>query len=285
MPIATKLTDVTASQLGRYAKLIYDKVGIVVSPQKVTLLSNRVRRRLRATGIESYEEYYKLLRDCPADDPEWEHFLQEITTHETYLFREQKHWDWLREEFTRELIASHKAGQREATVRVWSAACSTGDEAVTIACCLADGLPKTGWKVEILGTDIGAATVAQAQRLAFGERAVRLVPGHYLKLFFEKAASGNAWTPRAPIRDMLRFETHNLLDPIREPAFDLIVLKNVLIYFDAASKRRVLNNVRHALSPRGFLITGAAEGVGDLLDGMQSKLGWLHCAANTNNSR
>ncbi len=93
---------------------------------------------------------------------------------------------------------------------------------------------------------------------------------------------GNMWTLKAPLRAMLRFRTHNLLDPFREPPFDLIVLKNVLIYFDAASKQRVLTNIRQLLVKDGYLLTGAAEGVGDLLAGMQSKQGWLHRAANSN---
>lgn len=280
--ITTSIPDVTAKQLDRYAKLIYDKVGIVVSPQKATLISNRIRRRLRATGIKNYDAYYDLLLNCRPDDPEWEQFLQEITTHETYLFRDQAHWDWLRTEFIREVVASHAAGKRKPIVRVWSAACSTGDEGATIACCLADGLPKTGWKVDILGTDIGVKTVAQAERLAFGERAMRFVPNSFRKQYFETLVGGNMWTLKAPLRTMLRFRTHNLLDPLREPAFDLIVLKNVLIYFDAASKQRVLENVGRALAKDGYLVTGAAEGVGDLLGGMQSKQGWLHCAANSN---
>lgn len=138
---------------------------------------------------------------CRPDDPEWEHFLQEITTHETYLFRDQKNWDWLRNEFTRELIASHAVGKRRPIVRVWSAACSTGDEAATIACCLADGLPKTGWRLEILGTDIGVKTVAQVERLAFGERAMRFVPDHYRKQYFETMAGGNIWSLKPFKRD------------------------------------------------------------------------------------
>lgn len=280
--IATTIPDVTAKQLDQFAKLIYDKVGIVVSPQKATLISNRIRRRLRATGIKNYDAYYNLLLNCRPDDPEWEQFLQEITTHETYLFRDQAHWDWLRTEFVREVIAGHAAGKRKPIVRVWSAACSTGDEGATIACCLADGLPKTGWKVDILGTDIGVKTVAQAERAAFGDRAMRFVPDTYRKQYFETLVGGNMWTLKAPLRAMLRFRTHNLLDPFREPPFDLIVLKNVLIYFDAASKQRVLTNIRQLLVKDGYLLTGAAEGVGDLLAGMQSKQGWLHRAANSN---
>lgn len=277
MAIATATADVTPPQLERYARLIYDKVGIAISPQKTTLLSNRLRRRIRATGVGGYDEYFDVLKKAPADDPEWDAFLQEITTHETYLFRDEAHWAWLRDVFVPEVVSAVRAGERQPRLRVWSAACSTGDEATTIACCLADRIPlSTTWKIEVLGTDVGVGAVAQARQLHFGERAMRLVPPAYRQKFFEKVANSPAWTPKAVVRDMLRFDVHNLLQPMREPKFDLIVLKNVLIYFDAASKKRVLTNIRQAMGPGGSLITGAAEGVSELVVGLKSSQGWLH---------
>lgn len=266
--------EVTADQLDRYAQLIYEKIGVVISQQKKTLLSNRLRRRLRATGLSCYDEYLGLLKRTPASDPEWEAFLQEVTTHETYLFRDRAHWDWLRDQFAAEMAAAAKAGQRQQKLRVWSAACSTGDEAYTIACCLADRL--AGWKIDILGTDVGADAVATARKGEFGQRAMRLVPQAYQTRFFEKVAGKGSWSAKPNLRALLRFDTHNLLEPLREPAFDLVVLKNVLIYFDATSKRRVLNHVRRSLRPTGYLITGPAEGVSDLLKEWQSTSGWLH---------
>jgi chemotaxis protein methyltransferase CheR len=279
MAVASKGSDVTTEQLARYARLIYDKVGIVISPQKATLLSNRLRRRLRATGIESYDKYYETLKRSAPEAGEWADFLEAITTHETYLFRDDAHWEWLRTEFIRDLVSRSRSISRLNTVRVWSAACSTGDEAVTIACCLADRLPKSDWKVDILGTDVGVGTVAQAQSLKFGERAMRFVPSNYRRMFFDAIPETKTFTPKEQIRKMLRFRTHNLLDPLRESAFDLVVLKNVLIYFDSDSKRRVLHNVRKLMAPHGYLITGAAEGVAELLPGIKSKQGWLHSLA------
>lgn len=278
MPVVSQPTVVSDRQLGRYAELIYDKVGIVVSPQKALLLSNRLRRRLRATGIKTFEDYYTTLSSRPAEDPEWEHFLQEITTHETYLFRDPTHWEWMGGEYCRELVERHRSGKRQPLVRLWSAACSTGDEAATMACCLANGLPKGGWKVQILGTDIGVASVAQAQRLTFNERAMNYVPELYRNMYFDRLAGERLWKLKAPLCEMMEFRIHNLLDALGEADFDVIMLKNVLIYFDTASKRRVLANVRKLLKPNGYLITGAAEGASDLLEGMHSSMGWLHYA-------
>ena len=102
MTVTLPTEQVSDAQLGRYADLIYDRTGIRISPQKKTLLSNRLRRRLRATGIKGYDEYLKKLKSLPAEDAEWTAFLQEITTHESYLFRDISQWDWLRTEPARE---------------------------------------------------------------------------------------------------------------------------------------------------------------------------------------
>ena len=270
-------SDVTPQQLRRYAQLVYQKIGVTISEQKATLLSNRLRRRLRATGLNCYDEYYELLCRTATADPEWEAFLQEVTTHETFLFRDKSHWDWIHGVFLPDFMAQVRAGTRGPTLRVWSAACSTGDEATSVACCAADRLTPFGdWKVEIIGTDVGCGAVAAAQRGVFSERAVRLVPESMRKRFFDRAADGLSWASKPVLRNMLRFSTHNLLEPLREAPFDLVLLKNVLIYFDAASKKKVLEQVRRVVRPGGVLITGAAEGVAELIRDYESTNGWLH---------
>ena len=108
------LTEATDKQLALYAELIYRRTGIRVVPQKKTLLSNRVRRRLRETGIEGFDEYYERLTRLPADDPEWDEFLQEITTHETYLFRDENQWKWFRETYLPQCAAEAQSGSRRA---------------------------------------------------------------------------------------------------------------------------------------------------------------------------
>lgn len=269
--------DVTPNQLRRYAQLVYRKIGVTISEQKVTLLSNRLRRRLRATGLKCYDEYYELLCNASTDDPEWEAFLQEVTTHETFLFRDKTHWDWIQGTFLPGLMAQVKAGTRAPTLRVWSAACSTGDEATSVACCAADRLsPLADWKIDIVGTDVGCGAVAAAQQGVFGERAVRLVPDSMRKRFFDRDPGGQGWASKQLLRKMLRFKTHNLLEPLNEAPFDLVLLKNVLIYFDAASKKKVLEQVRRVMRPGSVLITGAAEGVAELIRDLETTHGWLH---------
>jgi chemotaxis protein methyltransferase CheR len=271
----TALEQVSDVQLSRYADLVYSRTGIRVSPQKKALLSNRLRRRLRSTGILSFEEYYRHLKKLSPKDPEWDAFLQEITTHETYLFRDKAQWDWFREVYLPACGAARAPGKPR-TLRIWSAACSTGDEAYTAACCIASSLPEcTTWRVRIVGTDIGKGAVEQANTAVFGERAMRQVPDALKRCYFSKAKDAELWQPKPILRDMVSFRQHNLLDPLHEMPFDLVFLKNVLIYFDPASKRQVLENVRSAIRPGGMLIAGTAEGVVDLLRDFQRIESWL----------
>jgi chemotaxis protein methyltransferase CheR len=142
---------------------------------------------------------------------------------------------------------------------------------------LADRLPTLpAWQVEILGTDVGAGAVAQARQTSFNERAMRLVPKAYRQKFFDKGTDGACAVLKAPYRKMMQFNTHNLLEPLSETSFDLVVLKNVLIYFDAESKKRVMTQIKRVLRPGGYLITGAAEGVSDLVGEFETTSGWLH---------
>lgn len=271
------LKQVTDTQLRQFADLVYHRAGIRISPEKKTLLSNRVRRRLRATGISSFDAYYQHLRALPPEDPEWDAFLQEITTHETFLFRDEGQWQWFGKQYLPELASEARSGNRPKQLRIWSAACSTGDEPITIACCVAACLPHySQWRVEILGTDIGVGALEEAREAVFGERAMRLVPADYRRRFFFKMPDTNLWKAKPLLTQMIEYRQHNLLEPIRHLPFDLVFLKNVLIYFDVESKRRVLANVRSAMRPGALLITGAAEGVAGLLDDFVRVHPWLH---------
>jgi chemotaxis protein methyltransferase CheR len=273
----TAMEQVTDVELARYADLLYARTGIRVSPRKKTLLSNRLRRRLRETGIENYDSYYQHLMKLPRSDPEWDAFLQEITTHETYLFRDEGQWRWFREVFLAEIAEAARKDLRKRSLRIWSAACSTGDEAMTIACGIAAGLPNyQNWEIRIIGTDIGIGAVEQARTAVFGERAMRLVPDDLRSRFFVEAKDGRTWQAKPSLTGMTSFWQHNLMEPFRERPFDLVFLKNVLIYFDAESKRKVMANILASIRPGGLLLAGAAEGVSDLLTGCRRLESWLY---------
>jgi chemotaxis protein methyltransferase CheR len=264
------------AQLARYADLIYRRTGIRLSPQKKVLLTNRLRRRLRETKVESFDDYYELLLRLKADDAEMDAFLQEITTHETYLFRDDVHWAWFRAKFLPGIVTEARQGRRPFRLRVWSAASSTGDEATTIATCIAGGIPNLSqWTVRIVGTDIGVGAVEQAKKAEFGERAMKLVPEDFKRRFFSREPQVGLWRAKPVLTDMMRFRRHNLMDPLDEEAFDLVVLKNVLIYFDGASKRTVVSNVREKMRPGGFLLAGAIEGVSEMVRRLERLESWL----------
>jgi chemotaxis protein methyltransferase CheR len=271
-----RIIQVTDEELRQFADLIYRRTGIRISPQKKLLLSNRLRRRLKQTGIEEFGEYFLHLRRLRDNDPEWDALLQEITTHETYLFRDDLQWEWFRTVFLAQRAAAARESHAPRSLRIWSAACSTGDEPLTAACCIAACLPDLSrWNIRILGTDIGLGALEQAKAAEFGPRAMRLVPEDYRRRFFAKTKDGEAWRALPMLTDMLSFRQHNLMEPLCERPFDLVLLKNVLIYFDPLSKTTVLHNVRAALVPGGLLMAGAAEGVADMLRDFQRMEAWL----------
>ena len=283
MPLAVTLAgsqdleQVTDAQLASFADLIYGRTGIRVSPQKKTLLSNRLRRRLRETHIASFGEYYKQIVQLKPSDPEWDALVQEITTHETFLFRDESQWNWFRKSYLASCAGGKPPGGVKGTLRIWSAACSTGDEPYTIACSIAASLPNwKQWKIRVLGTDIGLGALEQCRQATFSERAMRLVPEDFTSRYFTRLPGAPLWKAKPLLAEMVGFRQHNLLNRLCEPPFDIVFLKNVLIYLDAASKKRVMGHIRAAVRPGGLLVTGAAEGVAEYLREFRCLQSWLH---------
>ncbi len=283
MPLPVALADnggleqVTDAQLARFADLIYGRTGIRVSPQKKMLLSNRLRRRLRETRIASFGDYYRRLVQLDPDDPEWDALIQEVATHETFLFRDEAQWTWFRKVYLAACAAGKPPGGFKGTLRVWSAACSSGDEPYTIACSILASLQSARqWTIRVLGTDIGLGALAQCASATFSERSMGLVPEELKGRYFTKLPAGTQWKAKPALTELVSFRQHNLLDRLNEPPFDIVFLKNVLIYFDAASKARVMERVRAAVRPGGMLVTGAAEGVAEHLREFKCLQSWLH---------
>jgi len=271
-----KPQQLTDRELSRFAELICARTGIRVSPRKKALLSNRLRRRLRRTGTRSPSDYYARLKHLRPHDSEWDALLQEITDHESYLFRDEVHWDWFRNEFLAQCAADARRARRKRTLRIWSTGCSTGDEPITVACCIAACLPNfRQWKIRILGTDIAVGALEQAASGVFGRRAMRLVREDYRRRFFTKVEDAQIWQARPVLREMVDFRRHNLMLPLNERPFELVLLKNVLIYFDSQAKQRVVENVCKALRPGGLLL-GGAEGVADLARRCERLRPWLY---------
>lgn len=235
-----------------FQALFYDQLGLQLPPAKKPLVAGRLAKRLAALELGSYLEYYELLVGSEGGD-EMEIAIDLITTHETYFFREPQHFNYLQQK-----ILPQVAGQ--ADFRVWSAASSTGEEAYTLAMVLDQHRSPRPWSV--LGTDISLAVLRSARKGLFPEVRGERIPPHYLKRYCLKGKdrySGYFLVERA-LRERVEFRPNNLTSPCPELGqFDLILLRNVLIYFDPPTKQLVLGHLIDRLRPGGWLMVGHSE--------------------------
>ena len=267
-------------QFDRFSDFIYRKCGIRISGKKVSLLSNRIRRRLRAGGFEDFDSYYRFVTS-PSGADELASFLDAVTTNETFFFRTARHFDWLKSEFLTEVVSRQRSAKRSPTLRIWSAGCSTGAEPYSVAICLAENKHRLrDWQLYVLGTDISDESLQSACEGVFNSRAVESVTASQRRRYFRLPTSDGLWRVRPEIREMVTFKKHNLMTQLAEPAFDCIFIRNVLIYFDRASKQIVINNLLKALAPGGYLLVGPSEGIYDLLDPLQKVSPLLYRKAN-----
>jgi chemotaxis protein methyltransferase CheR len=240
------------------------------------LLSNRIRRRLRATGKADFESYSRLLQS-PRGRDELNDFLSAVTTNETSFFRTEKHFDWLKTRFVEDLLARVRHDRRSRQIRIWSAACSTGEELYSIAICLAEQRPKLlDWTIELHGTDISTSALDGARGGVYSADAVSDVRESLRSKYFQHDAGSNTWSVRPVLRDMVTLTHHNLMRPFREGAFDAIFVRNVLIYFSRESKQVVIDHLVRSLAPDGYLVVGPSEGIYDMLGMLQKRETFLY---------
>jgi len=268
--------ELTDEEYRKYCGLIYRVAGIRIAENKRVMVGNRVRRRLRATGIPSFAEYYTYLTS-PAGNGEMPLFLDAITTNETYFFRDPQHYDWLGETFLPEIV--HEAGlrKRRQSVRIWSAACSTGEEPYSIALKFVEKKPAfASWKITILGTDLSGAALTAARAGYYDARAVRLVEPAQRQACFEFDPKTERFAIKPEVKSLVTWKQHNLLFPLKDDPFDCIFIKNVLIYFDKESKQIVVKNLIGALAKGGYLVVGPTEGIYAMLDPLSKLKPWLY---------
>lgn len=254
--------DLTAAEFERFHDLIYALTGIHYPIAKLSLLSNRIRRRLRAGQLASFDAYLRLLQQ-PGASAEKQAFIDAVTTNETYFFRCQRHWEFFRswaQERARTL-------PRGATLRIWSAAASTGAEAGTALIVLHQvfGADFGGRRIELLGTDLNASVLEEARAGVFRAYALSQTPPEVVRRYFERRGDEFVFDPS--LRKLVTFEQHNLLQPLRGRPFDFVLLRNVMIYFDQASKAKVLANAQAAMQPGAYLLVGESESLMNLEHG------------------
>lgn len=240
------------SEFSRFRRFIHETAGIHLSDAKKTLVNNRLAGRLRARGLASYGDYYDLITGG-ADMQELQTAVDLLTTNETYFFREPKHFDFLRR-----LLEKRPAGGKP--FRVWSAASSSGEEAYSIAMLLADLLGDQPW--EVFGSDLSARVLAKARIGHFPMERASHVPKDYLRRFCLKGTGPEAGTllVNRELRARVSFEQINLVQPLPDVGqFDVILLRNVMIYFNKATKSTVVASLLNVLRPGGHFIIGHTE--------------------------
>ncbi len=269
-------TELTDDEYDRFCKLIYRVAGIRIAENKRVMIGNRVRRRLRATGIGTFAEYYVHLTS-PAGNGEMPMFLDAITTNETYFFRDPQHYKWLGDAFLPEIANQAALRRRPRSLRIWSAACSTGEEPYSIALkILQKKATFAGWRTTILGTDLSGSVLAAARTGGYDARAIRLVEPDQRLAYFDEDEPARRWKVKAVVKALVTWKQHNLLSPLKEEPFDCIFIKNVLIYFDKDSKEVVVRNLIDALNTGGYLVVGPTEGIYTMLDPLTKLSPWLY---------
>lgn len=248
----------------RFQALVRREAGIWLSPAKKALLVGRLAKRLRALGLASLRDYYEIVQ---ADEVERTHMLDCISTNETHFFREPRHFELLAGRVYPAWQAEAEAGRRPRRIRAWSAACSTGEEPYSLAMSLLDAFPPgRGWAIDILATDLSTRALEQARRATWPIAKAGEIPLALLKRFMLRGIGGEEGRMKAgpEIECLVRFARLNLNDETYPGMgqFDLVFCRNVLIYFDAATKARVLERLTGHLAPAGLLFLGQAESMG-----------------------
>lgn len=257
------LRDITDQEFAQFQRFIFDAAGITLSDSKKALVSGRLAKRLQHCQLDSYGAYLRLLASGSVPE-EVQIAVDQLTTNETYFFREMKHFDFLREQ----ALAAKSRGQ---PFRVWSAASSSGEEAYSIAMVLADCIETTPW--EVLGTDISSKVLEGAVRALYTSERGRHIPPAYLRRFCLKGSgdyAGHLLIERN-LRSRVRFQQVNLNTALPEVGqFDVVFLRNVLIYFSDETKRQVVTRVISAVKPGGYFFIGHSESLNGINDSVQS---------------
>ena len=249
-------------EFAQFRDLIYRVAGISLSQAKKQLVSSRLAKRVRHHNLTTYGEYFRLITS-PHGKAELQVAVDSLTTNETHFFREPKHFDFLR----RQVIPARRAGRG---LRIWSAACSSGEEPYSIAMMLDELLEKEPW--EVVASDISSQILEKARNGLYSEERIPEIPKHYLSRYCLKGVGEYHGTMliEPSLRDRVRFMSHNLLEvPSGLGEFDVIFLRNVMIYFDQETKRQVVSRLLPLLRPGGYFLIGHSESLNGVTEDVQ----------------
>jgi chemotaxis protein methyltransferase CheR len=242
--------------------LIYDYCGLFFEEDKLYLLRKRLSRRLLHHQFNKFQDYFLFLKYDPRADEEMMVITDLLTTNETYFFREAYQLRAFTDEILPEITEKKKAAG-DKTLRIWSAGCSTGEEPYTIAILIHEHLARLGiegWDIEILGSDISQRVLSVARRGVYHSSSFREVDDKYLSYFEE--VDNEKKKVSEEIHSMVSFVHLNLIDHNKIEllrTMDIIFCRNVIIYFDNAAKKKVVENFHKMLAPEGYLLLGHSE--------------------------
>jgi chemotaxis protein methyltransferase CheR len=248
---------ISAEQVQRFCEFLYRRTGMSFADSKRYFIDRRLEDRITATGSSSFQEYFSLLRTDA--DQEIEHLINSFTVNETYFYREEYQLRCMTTSLLDAIVRKRKPG---ATLRIWSIPCSTGEEPYSIALWLMENWPQVdSYNIEIVGSDIDTRALKAAAEGIYGDRALMRLSRDIIGRYFGPVTGGNYQIDER-LRNSIEFTRANLIDTrdmTRYRDFDLIFCRNVLIYFDDASRRLAAENLYDCLRPGGYICLGHSE--------------------------
>lgn len=259
-----KNENFTVDEFNRFSELIYEKTGIRFEMKKMYFIGKRVQKRIDEVGADSVSEYIRLLKFIDKDGKELQNLMNLLTVNETYFFRDFPQLTAFAEDSLIELT-DKKRKQDDRTLRIWSAGCSSGEEPYTLAIILLEMVDDIKyWDVDIVATDIDDPVIEKAKRAVYSNRSIKDVPPDYLERYFTRKGFDN-YQLKDIIKNMITFEHLNLSDSAlmrKKKNFDFIFCRNVLIYFDDLSRKKVVDHFYLALNKGGYIFLGSSESAG-----------------------
>src|SRR5258708_26209747 len=256
-----------------------------VETPKQHLVAGGLARRLRLYGLKNMKEYYQLVTQ-PDQQHERAVMIDCITTNESHLFREPRHFDYLECHVFPKWHQEAAARERVKRLRIWSAGCSSGEEPYSLAMLLLKNFPESkGWDLEVLGTDISTRVLEKARVAAYPIEKSKDIPAEHLRAYMLKGRGDHKGVMKVSpeLHRVVRFARVNLPAdsyPILG-SFDLIFCRNVLIYFDQESKLKVIDGILRHLSPSGLLFVGHSEHLGGIAPGLKTVAPTIHALASS----
>lgn len=252
-----RLSDETFALL---RDIVYKRSGIFFPENKKYLLETRLARRLELKDLKTFEDYYYFLLYDADKEREIQGLCNSVVTNETSFFRDGPQLEAFRKGVVARVI-EEKAKKSDRNIRIWSAACSTGEEPLTISMMLhEDGVLTRGWNVDILGSDISDNVLKTAAAGVYEKYSLRNTPEEYIRKYF--TGNGDAYSVNAKARGLVRYKKINLVNSSETRmirGMDIVFCRNVLIYFDDASKKKAISHLYDSMEKGGYLLVGFSE--------------------------